>query len=196
MLIDYLPLLLTNMSAALIMVGLYYLYGVASGNPKAFAAGFAMTGLVAMVGGLYMSLTWPLRTMGTSDVRWANFAFGDPTALLGVLLLGAALAIAKGWSMAPVGIFAALAGAAAIVIGAALYANHLSQKPELAAAGFILAGLGGVLAPPILLMPRLKIIRLIGAAAVLASAAIWLLTALMSYWMHLSPGFLSHLTLS
>lgn len=39
-------------------------------------------------------------------------------------------------------------------------------------------------------------IRLIGAAAVLASAAIWLLTALMSYWTHLSPGFLSHLTLS
>ncbi len=188
--IDYLPLLLINMTAAFVLVGLFYLYGVLSTNPKAFAAGFAMTGFVALVGGLHMSLTWPLRELGGQSVRWANIAFGDPSVLLGVLLLGAALAIAKGWSLVPVGIFAALAGAVAIVIGAALYAGRLPQKPELAAAAFILAGLGGILALPILLLPRLKILRLAGALALLVSGGIWLITALMSYWMHLSPMFL------
>lgn len=186
---DYLPLLLVNLSAALVLVAIFYLRGVASPNPKAFAAGFAIAGLVALLGGLHLALAWPLKELGGHNVRWANIAFGEPSVLLGALLLGASLAIAKGWNLVPVGIYAVLAGGAAIAIGVTLEMQHLTMKPELSAAGFILTGLGGALALPILLWPRVFVIRLIGAVLLFAAAAIWALTGYGSYFAHISPGF-------
>lgn len=176
--IDYLPLLLVNMSAALIMVAMYWLRGL-DRDRRFYASGFAATGLVAFIFGLHMCFTWPLPGS-------FNVLFGEFTVILGTLLLGAALAVGKDWNMLAVGIYGFVGGAAAILAGARILNLGLTAAPAISATGFILTGLGGVLSLPIALRPSFKTLRVLGCLALLAAAALWLFTGAMGYWGHLA----------
>jgi putative membrane protein len=114
-------------------------------------------------------------------------AYSEMSVLLGVLLLGAAWALAAGWKLLPLGYYAFLPGLVAILLGIRIIQLSLAGSPITAGAGFILTGLGGVGAALTLRRPDIRILRLLGALVMLAAAAIWVVIGFMAYWMHMVP---------
>ena len=89
MFIDFVTLLLVNMSAGLFILALFILRGMTAGDQRPWAAGFAASGVIALVGGLVMAFTWPLPGS-------YNAAFGELSALFGMTYLAAAACMASG----------------------------------------------------------------------------------------------------
>jgi putative membrane protein len=178
--IDYLTLLLANMGAGLVILGLYFLRGYGSENEKSWSPALGIVGLVAFIGGLHMALSWPI-----TGAQWANVAYGEPSVFLGVAFLGAALAAGRGWSLVPVTVYAAVVGGFAILLGIAIAVMGLSNAPAMTAAGFILTGLAGPFSLCATLVKSCRWPRRITAGILFASAALWLFTAGGSYWMHM-----------
>ena len=176
--IDYLPLLLVNMVCALVVLAGFLWWGLGREDAGRWAPVFGICGLVATVGGLAMSLTWPI------PKPFAEI-YGETSVLLGVLFLGAAWALARGWSLLPLGIYAFFAGGTAMVIGVRIIHLGLTPVPVVPGAGFILTGLGGVGAGLVLWKQEAKALRLAGVLVMLAAAAIWGFTAVMAYWTHM-----------
>ncbi len=185
MLIDYLTLMLVSMTAGLLLLAYYVYRGLDDENPQKWVPGFAMTGFIALVTGLHMSFTWPLPGS-------FNIAYGEMSVLFGILFLGAALALWKGWEMPTVAIYAFFAGLAAVVVGTRVINLGMTKRPLISGIGFILSGLGGVfawlccLAKPILSLETNRVLRVIGAIVLIGAALIWALTGYMAYWEHLA----------
>ena len=177
--IDYLTLMLINVAAGLVILALYIVRGLELEKTAHWAPAFAVTGLVASVGGFMLTFTWPLPPP-------YNIPYGELSVLFGVLFLGTAWAVAKGWSLLPLTIYAFFAGLASIVIGLRFIHLSLSNSPVLTGIGFILTGLGGIFAGAAVWLKKQKSIRCFGAAVMLAAAGIWLLTGIMAYWLHLN----------
>jgi putative membrane protein len=185
MFIDYVALMLVNMAAGLLVLAAWSWRGPNQPNPKAWAPAFAMVGLVAFLAGLHMSLTWPITHSGRFDLRWANAAWGDLSVLLGVLFLGAALALAKEWNLVPVAVYALIASLVAVVVGIRIMDLGLSKTPILTGVGFLLTAFGGLLVFPIVRWPAVRWPRVLASLSLAAGAAVWLLTAVLAYWSHL-----------
>jgi putative membrane protein len=175
--IDYVALMLLNMTAGFAVLALFLLMGL-QGDRKRWVAPFAMVGLVAAVCGFEMIFTWPL--MGAY-----NSAFGETSVLLGIIYLGIALSLAKEWNLAPIAIYGILAGLVAIVLGVRIMDLKMTMKPELSGVGFIISGLGGILAVLAFCAPAKKALRSTGAVALLLAALIWAMTAYLAYWGHM-----------
>jgi len=182
--IDFLTLMLVSMTAGLFLLAYYVYRGIGAENAKQWVPGFAMTGFIAVVAGLRMTFTWPL----TGSY---NIAFGEMSVLFGVLFLGAALALWKGWEMRTVSIYAFFAGLAAVVVGARVISLGMTKSPVVSGIGFILTGLGGLfawlccLAEPILSLRTNRTLRAIGAIVLIVAVAIWAFTGYAAYWDHL-----------
>ncbi len=190
MYIDYITLRLINMAGGLAVLGLYVLLGVDKEQGKAWGVALAMAGVVGLVTGLHMSLTWPIPDLSavkevSSNLRFANVAFGEMSVLLGVLLLGGGAALMKKWSLRPLTIYAFVAGVVAMVIGIRLWGLGLTKEPMLTGIGFILTGLCGVLSGPFFWVRKRLAARVLAAVIILAAAVIWTLIALGAYWVHL-----------
>jgi putative membrane protein len=175
--IDYVALLLLNMTAGFVVLALFLLMGL-QGERKRWVAPFAMVGLVAFMVGLHMIFTWPLPGA-------YNSAFGETSVMLGVIYLGIALSLAKEWNPAPIAIYGILAGLAAVVLGIRIMDLQMTAKPPMAGVGFILSGAGGILAALAFCAPTSKGLRAIGALALILAAIIWALTTYMAYWGHM-----------
>lgn len=182
---DYIPLMLVNMAAGLVILAAFFWKAFGGPNERSWAPALAMVGLVAFATGCHMTLTWPVPKLEEINLAWANVAFGEMTVLFGALFLAAGLAVGKGWRLHGVGIFALIAGAAAVVVGVRIGDLGLSRTPQLTMVGFILTGAAGPLALLIILAPRVRALRVIAALGLLASAAIWLYIGLPAYWSHL-----------
>jgi putative membrane protein len=184
MFIDYLTLMLINMTAGLLLLAYYVYRGIGAEDVKPWVPGFTMTGFIALTTGLYMSFTWPLP--GSH-----NIAFGEMSVMFGTLFLGAALALWKGWKMSTVSIYAVFAGLAAIVIGARVINLGMTRSPVISGIGFILTGLGGFfawlccLAEPVLSLRTNRTLRAVGALVLIVAAVIWAFTGYAAYWEHL-----------
>ncbi len=176
--IDYVPLLLVNMVSALVVLAFFLWWGLGRENTGHWAPAFGICGLVATVAGFAMSFTWPI-PKPFSEI------YGGMSVLLGVLFLGAAWALTRGWSLLPLSIYAFFAGWTAIAIGVRIMNLGLTPAPLLPGAGFILTGLGGVGAGLVLRKQESKGLRLAGVLVLLAAAAIWAFTAVMAYWAHM-----------
>jgi len=183
---DYITLLLANMTAGLWVLAAFLLFRGAGECRKAWAAALGMPGAVAFVVGLGMVFTWPIPRLEKMNLMWANCAYGEMSVLLGVLFLGAAWAVAKGWKLWPLGIYSAVAGAAAIVVGAAIWKLWLSAAPLLTAVGFFLSGASGVLIGPALTERRWRWpFAVVVALLLVAAGVIWAVTAGLGYWAHM-----------
>ena len=126
-----------------------------------------------------MSTTWPI-------IGSYNSIFGEMSVLYGAIFLGAALAIANGWSLATVTAFAFIGGSAAILLGIRIIGLQLTAAPALSGIGFILSGLAGMFAGPTLLYLRGNVpYRMLATLVLLMVAAIWAIIACKGYWMHL-----------
>jgi putative membrane protein len=179
MFVDYITLLLINMVAGYFLLSAYVAMGLDDPLDRRWVPGFAMVGFVAFAFGLHMTLTWPVPGPYSS-------AYGEMSVLFGLVFLGAAAAIARGWSLASVTVFAFFAGVAAVVLGFRIIDLELTQTPVLAGVGFILSGAAGVFATPTLLYLREnRPYRAIAALVVLVPAAIWAFIGYHAYWGHM-----------
>jgi putative membrane protein len=177
MFIDYVALMLLNMTVGFVVLAFFLLMGL-QGERKRWVAPFAMVGLVAFLGGLHMIFTWPLPGA-------YNSAYGETSVMLGVIYLGIALSLAKDWNPAPIAIYGILAGLAAVVLGVRIMNLKMTMQPQLSGVGFILSGLGGILAALAFCMPSRKALRSTGALALILAAFIWAMTAYLAYWAHM-----------
>jgi len=179
--IDYVTLLLTNMSAALIVLACFLWRGLDRPDNRNWAPAFGICGLVATVAGFAMTFTWPIPVP-------FSMAYGEMSVLFGVLFLGAAWALAAGWRLLPLGYYAFLPGLAAILLGIRIIELSLLPASIVPGIGFILTGLCGVGAGIVLRRPDARAPRIIGITVVLAAAGIWVQTGLLAYWLHMKPS--------
>lgn len=183
MMIDYVTLMLINMTAGLFLLGCFVWNGasVDREDSPSWAPAFAIVGLVATVCGFVMTFTWPIP-------RPYSMAFGEMSVLLGVLFLGAALALAKRWGLLPLAGYGFMAGVAAVLIGVRILDLGLTAAPVLSGIGFVLSGTAGIFSPFVVWHSEQKGLQRLGAALLFAAAGIWGLTAFMAYWMHMVPA--------
>ena len=174
---DFLTLLLVNMAAGMFILSLFFMRGVSGEIRTTWAPPFAISGLAALGGGTFITFAWPLPGV-------YNMIFGEMSVFYGLLMLGAALAVAKHYDLLGLGVFAIFAGAAAVLIGVRIWELGLTAKPMVSAAGFVLSGAGGVFAG-LALASRLTVLRILTSFCFLLAAGIWALTGYMSYWMHM-----------
>ena len=177
MFIDYLTLMLVNMSAALALLGFFLLLGVQGADARAWSAPFLITGLIAFVTGLHMILTWPLPGP-------YNTLFGETTVLLGAILLGIALSVGMGRSLPPLAVFIVVASLVAILLGCRIINLSLTASPAMSGLGFILAGIGGLLTAGAFLCASSRSLKIVGASVLFVTAALWLFVGLSAYWAH------------
>jgi putative membrane protein len=181
MFIDYVTLMLINMSAGLLVLASFIFKDIDRENNQFWAPAFALPGLIAVVCGFAMTFSWPLP-------KPYNIAFGETSILLGSLMLAAAWSIAKGWELFPLGIYAFFAGLTAVFIGIRIINLGLTASPLLSGIGFILTGSGGIFAELIILNRRRKWLRIVAIAILIAAAIIWARTGYLAYWMHLKTN--------
>ena len=72
-----------------------------SPHQKQWIPGFGITGAIALTTGLHMIFTWPV-------IGSFNIAFGEPSVLFGILFVGTAIALAQGWELFTLAIYAFL----------------------------------------------------------------------------------------
>ena len=102
-------------------------------------------------------------------------------------LLAVILGLSQGWDLLPMAIYGFFAGVDAVIVGIRIISLGLTEEPIVSGIGFILAGLGGVLATPGLkLLKTNKTFRIIAAIVVLVTADVWVVTFYSSLWAHLS----------
>jgi putative membrane protein len=183
MMIDYVTLMLTNMTAGLLLLGCFVWKGanVDREDSPSWSPAFAITGLVATVCGFAMTFTWPIP-------KPYSMAYGEMSVLLGVLFLGTALALAKRWGLMPLAGYGFVAGVAAVLLGVRIIDLGLTNFPALSGIGFVLSGTAGIFSPVVAWQSEQKGIRRIGALVLFAAAGKWGFTACMAYWVHMLPA--------
>ena len=180
--IDYLTLLLVNMTAGFALLAHFIWKGMISPDQRAYIPGFGVAGAVAVVFGTILTVTWPLPGA-------YNSLFGEMSVLWGAIFLVTAVSLAKNWPLEAVAGYAFFAGLASVVLAAAILNLGMTKVPLLSAAGFGLSGLGGILALPALRRGKENsLVRGLGALAMAGASALWALTAYPAYWGHMT-GF-------
>jgi putative membrane protein len=106
--------------------------------------------------------------------------------LFGVLMFFGAIALLRDWELLSLGIYATFAGAASILLGIRLYTLKMTSEPLVAAFGFSLTGLMGVLSLPVYYLRQHRIVRILAALALVGAAAVWTVFACLGYWAHLA----------
>jgi putative membrane protein len=177
MFIDYVALMLVNLSASLVLLALFVLKFLSS-DGKRLAPGFLVTGFIAAATGLHMIFTWPLPSS-------YNIAFGELYVMFGVVIFVVGLALARGWDLLPLSIFAVFAGLASVVVGVRIAQRGMTNSPPLATLGFVLTGLAAILSLPLYLVKNSRILKAVVIVLLVAAAAIWAFIGFGAYWKHL-----------
>ena len=179
MFIDYLTLMLINLSAGLALLAAYVYFGLGSSNQKRWIPGFGVVGAIALVTGLHMTFTWPI-------IGSFNVAFGETTVLFGILFVGTSLTLAMDWELFTLGIYGFFAGLVSLLIGFRIINLGITQLPLLTGIGFILVGLGGIFSVPTLSLKSTRLLRTIGAIVLSVAALIFAYIGFTAYWAHLA----------
>jgi len=177
MFIDYVALMLVNLSAGLVLLALF-VFKFLEIDGRRMAPGFLITGFIAGVTGLYMIFTWPLPSS-------YNIAFGELYVMFGMAVFALGLALIYGWDLLSIAVFGVFAGLAAVVVGVRILQRGMTDSPPLAALGFVLTGLGAILSLPLYLARTSKALKAIVIIVVLAAAVVWAFIGFGAYWKHL-----------
>jgi putative membrane protein len=179
--IDYLTLMLVNMAAAYFILGCFVWRGLDKEDRINWAPALAICGLVATICGFVMTFTSPIP-------KPFDMTYGEMSVLLGVLFLGTAWALARGWELMPLAIYGFFAGIAAILLGIRIIELGLTKpEPIISGLGFIISGSAGIFAPVVVWQSEQKGLRIISALVLFATSALWAFTGYMAYWIHILP---------
>ncbi|MHB9130359.1 MAG: DUF981 family protein [Armatimonadota bacterium] len=182
MMIDYLTLMLLNMAAGFFLLAWYVFSGLDHPNQKKWAPGLAVTGVIALMFGAAMALTWPLPAP-------YSLIFGEMAVLFGAIFLGTAITLAVGGDLITIAVYATFAGLVAIELGTGIILHQYTRAPLFSGAGFILSGLAGLFAVPTLTILRNnKVYRLFAALVLAGTSLFWAFNAFSAYWAHIAPG--------
>jgi putative membrane protein len=176
--IDYLTIIMINLVAGTALLAYYLFKGFSAEDQRPFAAGFGIVGLLGVVLGLVLTLTWPLPGS-------YNIAYGESTTLFGGVFLATAFALYHRWDLKPITVFAFFAGVYAVIVGLRILSLELTKEPLLSGIGFILAGAGGVLAFPVFPLLKNKTFRTAASVVLLVTALLWAFTFYNSLWGHM-----------
>ncbi len=179
MFIDYLPMMLVNMSAAFLILAFYLMIGIEAEDRAKWAPAFGIAGLVAFLSGLHIIFTWPLPSI-------YNIAFGETSVLLGASYLGICWSVRKGWSPAVVGIYSALGGLAAALLGVRMLMLGQTARPLLTCVGFCISGLGALLFGLAARTGAGRGLRVLTGVVLIVAALMWALVGGLGYWGHMS----------
>lgn len=176
MFVDYLTIMIVNLVAGLVITAVFVLFFL--DDRKKAAPAFLVTGFISMVTGFHEIFTWPIPGS-------YNIPFGEMSVLYGVLYFAAGIAVIKEWDLITLAIYAVFAGAASILLGIRIYNLKLTSEPFVAMAGFVLTGLAGVLSPPVYLLRKNPIVRILAAILLVGAAVIWAIVGYGAYWSHM-----------
>jgi len=177
--IDFVALLLINTMAGYVLLAWYVYAGIDDPDQRKWAPGFVVAGLVALLFGGYLALTWPLPGS-------YNSAYGEMSVLFGVLLLSAGVVMARGGSLLTLAVYGFFAGLVAVELGIRFVVLGLSQSPLLTGLGFVVSGMGGMLAAPGLFwFKKSRVLRVLVAILLLGAACTWAVVGYGAYWMHM-----------
>ena len=179
MFIDYLTLIMINLVAGTAILAHYLYFGFEAKDQRPYAAGFGVVGLLGVVLGLVLTFTWPLPGS-------YNIAYGEATTLFGAVFLATALALNQGWNLKSATVYAFFAGVYAVIVGVRIISLQMTKEPLISGVGFILAGLGGVLAGPVFGLLKNKTFRTLAAGVLVVTALLWAVTFYTSLWGHLA----------
>jgi putative membrane protein len=177
MFIDYVALMLVNLSASLILLAVVVLRFLDTDGRK-MAPGFFVTGFIAVATGLDMIFTWPLPSS-------YNIAFGELYFMFGVLIFTFGLAQIRGWDLLSLSIFAMFGGLASVVVGIRIVQRGMTDSPPLSACGFVITGLAGLLSLPVYAARNRRTLRVVLIVLLVAAAGIWAFMGFGAYWKHL-----------
>jgi putative membrane protein len=178
MFIDFLTLMLINMSGALLILAWYRGNYEVTHHEKGWSVAFLLPGVIAFLTGLRITFTWPLPGV-------YNVAFGELSVLLGGLFIAAGILIAFGKSLLPLGIYAFLSGLAAIANGYGILTLKLTQAPLVTAFAFIATGLGGVLLFPTFRWTENRAIKWLFVLILAGVGLLWAYSGCLGYLGHL-----------
>ncbi len=179
MFIDFTGVMLIGMSAGFVILAHYLYRNPGPDEREPWAAGFFAAGLLGLVTSLPLLILWPLPGS-------YNIAFGEPALFLSVAFLAAALTLAKKWEPLIPALYGFFGGIMAVIIGIRLIDLGMTQSPLMAGAGFIAAGLGGMITLPAINYRSLRWIAIIAGALLGIAAVLFLMTGYLADWSHLS----------
>lgn len=179
---DYLTIMLVDLAAGLFILTLFLWKLNKPKEYSKYTVGFLMTGFLGLITALPMVLMWPLPGS-------YNIAFGEPMLFFSIILLAIGFAIEKHWALDSIVIFGVLGSIMAIVVGAQIYNLGMTSSPFFAMGGYVLTGLGGLFAAPLLYYPKSRgykgLLILVTIIFVLA-AILWLYIGYSAYIAHLA----------
>lgn len=179
MFIDFVTLLLVNMAAGYMLLAAYVFRGLDDPEQPRWGLGFLPVGIVGLLFGGHMTVTWPLPGPFSS-------AYGELSVLLGTVFLVAAYGLLSGRDLRVLMGYAVFAGAAAVVVGLRFVSLGLTPTPLVSGFGIAASGAGGMAILPLLLWFReYRVLRLVGALGLLGVAFLWMVVAIQGYWGHM-----------
>lgn len=177
MFIDYVTLLLANMSIGMTLLGIFLIKPLNGADSRSWAPPFLVAGLIAFTFGMHMAVTYPLPGA-------YNLFFGETSVLLGAIFLGVGLSSAMNRPITPLAPMMAISSVVAVILGARILNMAMTSQPLMSGAGFILSGISGLLTACAVLWSKNRGLRLLAAILLFACAALWLFVAAGGYWMH------------
>jgi len=177
--INYITLMLTNLIAGLVLLAAYIYWGLDDERPSRWIPGFGVVGAIALITGSHMTLTWPI-------IGSYNIAYGETSILYGVLFMGTSVALAQKWELISLAIYGFFAGAYSLIAGLRIINLGLTLLPFVSGMGFILVGLGGICAAPMLHFSKFRLFRLVGAGLLIVAALIFTWINVFALWGHMA----------
>jgi putative membrane protein len=176
--IDFVTLLLLNMSSGFVILALYLFRGLDHEDQGGWSLGFGMVGLIALLFGGYMSVTWPLPGPFGS-------IFGDLSVFFGLIFLFTGIGLARRWPLHIVAVYAIPVGLASMLTAVRIYMLNLTATPFISAVGFFFTGVAAVFALPTLtILRRILAWRVFAGAVLLLIALLWLAIGFGGMWNH------------
>jgi putative membrane protein len=172
---DYVTLMLMNLIVGLVALAILLIRYKGEKIEKGWGVLFSITGLISLVMGLHMTLNWPI-------IGSYNVAFGEPMTMFGVLLIGIAALIFKGYNPRPISIYGFAAGSVLIVLGIGIIAYKMTRIPVLTGVGYFFVGLTGLMSPWFL---KYSALRIICFFLLILAAIIFAFVAYPAYYQHL-----------
>jgi putative membrane protein len=181
MFVDYVGVMLLIIAIGSFTLAYYLFTGVEDNHRTGLIPLFGILGIVAVILGLHMSLTWPLPGA-------YNEPYGSSTLLAGMFYLGIACALARNWSLRPLSIFVFFTSIVALIIGLNLIILKMTKEPLIAGTGFILTGLGGILIAINFFWKAHRTFAVITAILMAVIGITWAFFGYMAFWDHMASA--------